>query len=146
VKLCQIKALLHLSWDTVQDGSRRNASPIIPRQPVMEEEARAQHTGFRLATISVRYATATRQDEFANIRGGFSAVRPPPTDDTARTPGSVIARAIRLSTSGAVLAVRSMRRNSPTGTPTDGRLRAHGETVITSRLEPATIAGLVYAS
>ena len=54
-------------------------------------------------------------------------------------------RAIRLSTAAAVLAVAGIAAYVSYG-HAYAVVRAHGETGITARLEPATIDGLVYAS
>ena len=56
-----------------------------------------------------------------------------------------IDRAIRLSTAAAVLAAAGIAAYVSYG-HTYAAVRAHGETGITARLEPATIDGLVYAS
>jgi hypothetical protein len=58
---------------------------------------------------------------------------------------SGIDRAIRLSTAAAVLAVAGIAAYVSYG-HAYAVVRAHGETGITARLEPATIDGLVYAS
>ena len=70
------------------------------------------------------------------VRGGLSADGHPP-------PG--IDRAIRLSTAAAVLAVAGIAAYVSYW-HAYAVVRAHGETGITARLEPATIDGLVYAS
>src|SRR5580693_7468989 len=58
---------------------------------------------------------------------------------------SSIDRAIRLSTAAAVLAVAGIAAYVSYW-HADAVVRAHGESGITARLEPATIDGLVYAS
>ena len=66
--------------------------------------------------------------------------------DSYRAPGSSsIDRAIRLSTAAAVLAVAAIAAYVSYW-HAYAVVRAHGETGITARLEPATIDGLVYAS
>ena len=91
--------------------------------------------------------TANEQDEFANaVRGGFSAdSHPLAGDDPRASVTSGIDRAIRLSTAAAVLAVAVIAAYVSYG-HAYAVVRAHGETGITARLEPATIDGLVYAS
>jgi Protein of unknown function (DUF2637) len=90
---------------------------------------------------------ADEQDELAEAaRGGFSADGCPPGDDdplAARTSG--IDRAIRLSTAVAVLAVAGIAAYVSYW-HAYAVVRAHGESGITARLEPATIDGLVCAS
>jgi hypothetical protein len=90
---------------------------------------------------------ATGQEELAEAaRGGFSADGRPPGDDDPPAPlTSGIDRAIRLSTAVAVLAVASVAAYVSYW-HAYAVVRAHGETGITDRLEPATIDGLVYAS
>ena len=91
--------------------------------------------------------TANEQDEFAKaVRGGFSADGYPLADDDPPAPlTSGIDRAIRLSTAAAVLAVAGIAAYVSYW-HAYAVVRAHGETGITARLEPATIDGLVYAS
>ena len=91
--------------------------------------------------------TANEQDELAKaVRGGFSADGYPLADDDPPAPlASGIDRAIRLSTAAAVLAVAGIAAYVSYG-HAYAVVRAHGETGITARLEPATIDGLVYAS
>ena len=90
--------------------------------------------------------TANEQDEFAKaVRGGFSADCYPLADDDPPAPGtSGIDRAIRLSTAAAVLAVAGIAAYVSYW-HAYAVVRAHGETGITARLEPATIDGLLYA-
>ena len=66
-------------------------------------------------------------------------------DDRRELPASSIDRAIRLSTAAAVLAVAAIAAYVSYW-HAYAVVRAHGETGITARLEPATIDGLVYAS
>jgi hypothetical protein len=91
--------------------------------------------------------TANEQDEFAKaVRGGFSADGYPLADGDHPAPlTSGIDRAIRLSTAAAVLAVAGIAAYVSYW-HAYAVVRAHGETGITARLEPATIDGLVYAS
>ena len=91
--------------------------------------------------------TADEQDEVAEaVRGGFTADRHPPAGDDPPAPqASGIDRAIRLSTAAAVLAVAGIAAYVSYW-HAYAVVRAHGETGITARLEPATIDGLVYAS
>jgi hypothetical protein len=80
------------------------------------------------------------------VRGGLSADgHPPPGDDLPAPSPRGIDRAIRLSTVAAVLAVAGIAAYVSYGHAYTV-VRAHGETGITARLEPATIDGLVYAS
>ena len=80
------------------------------------------------------------------VRGGLSADgHPPAGDDPPAPPPRGIDRAIRLSTVAAVLAVAGIAAYVSYG-HAYAVVRAHGETGITARLEPATIDGLVYAS
>ena len=97
--------------------------------------------------ICVRYPLPTRQAEPAGaVRGGLSADgHPPAGDDPPAPPARGIDRAIRLSTAAAVLAVAGIAAYVSYG-HAYAVVRAHGETGITARLEPATIDGLVYAS
>jgi hypothetical protein len=91
--------------------------------------------------------TADEQDELAEaVRNGFSAAGYPRGDDDPPVPlRSGIDRAIRLSTAAAVLAVAGIAAYVSYG-HAYAVVRAHGESAITARLEPATIDGLVYAS
>ena len=67
------------------------------------------------------------------------------SDDYRATAASSIDRAIRLSTAAAVLAVAGIAAYVSYW-HAYAVVRAHGESGITARLEPATIDGLVYAS
>ena len=91
--------------------------------------------------------TAAEQDELAEaVRSGFSADGYPLGDDDPPVPlTSGIDRAIRLSTAAAVLAVAGIAAYVSYW-HAYAVVRAHGESGITARLEPATIDGLVYAS
>ena len=91
--------------------------------------------------------TAAEQEELAEaVRGGFSADGYPLGGDDHPAPlTSGIDRAIRLSTAAAVLAVAGIAAYVSYG-HAYAVVRAHGETGITARLEPATIDGIVYAS
>ena len=91
--------------------------------------------------------TAGEQDELAEAaRNGFSAVGYPLGDDDPPVPlTSGIDRAIRWSTAVAVFAVAGIAAYVSYW-HAYAVVRAHGETGITARLEPATIDGLVYAS
>jgi Protein of unknown function (DUF2637) len=90
---------------------------------------------------------AAGQAELAEaVRGGLSADGHPPAGDYPPAPlASGIDRAIRLSTAAAVLAVAGIAAYVSYW-HAYAVVRAHGETGITARLEPATIDGLVYAS
>jgi len=94
---------------------------------------------------SIRAATGQAGPAGAG-RGGFSASGyPPGDDDPPAPPASGTDRAIRQSTAAAVLAAAGIAayvcyRHAY------AVIRAHGETGITARLEPATIGGLLYAS
>ena len=90
---------------------------------------------------------ATEQEEPPEIvRSGFSADGCPLADgDPPAALTSGIDRAIRLSTAVAVLAVAGIAAYVSYW-HAYAVVRAHGETGITARLEPATIDGLVYAS
>ena len=91
--------------------------------------------------------TADQQDELAEAaRRGFSAAGYPLGDDYPPVPRtSGIDRAIRLSTTAAVLAVAGIAAYVSYW-HAYAVVRAHGENGITAQLEPATIDGLVYAS
>ena len=77
--------------------------------------------------------------------GSAPTATPPVGDDPPAPPASGIDRAIRLSTAAAVLAVAGIAAYVSYW-HAYAVVRAHGETGITARLEPATIDGLVYAS
>ena len=111
----------------------------------MEEEPMSDPGFARPDLCSIR--TADEQEELAEaVRGGFSADGYPLGDDDPPAPlTSGIDRAIRLSTAAAVLAVAGIAAYVSYW-HAYAVVRAHGETGITARLEPATIDGLVYAS
>jgi hypothetical protein len=111
----------------------------------MEEEPMSYPRSARPDLCSIR--TADEQDEHAElVRGGFSAVGYPPGDDHPPVPlTSSIDRAIRLSTAAAVLLVAGIAAYVSYWHAYTV-VRAHGESGITARLEPATIDGLVCAS
>ena len=90
---------------------------------------------------------ADEQEELAEaVRGGISADGHLLGDDDPSAPReSGIDRAICLSTAAAVLAVAGIAAYVSYW-HAYAVVRAHGETGITARLEPATIDGLVYAS
>jgi hypothetical protein len=90
---------------------------------------------------------AAGQAELAEaVRGGLSADHHPLAGDYPSAPlASGIDRAIRLSTAAAVLAVAGIAAYVSYW-HAYAVVRAHGESGITARLEPATIDGLVYAS
>ena len=90
--------------------------------------------------------TADEQELAEAVRSGFSAAGDPLGDDdppVSLTSG--IDRVIRLSTAAAVLAVAGISAYVSYW-HAYAVVRAHGESGITARLEPATIDGLVYAS
>jgi len=91
--------------------------------------------------------TADGQEELAEaLRGGLSADGYPLGDDDHPAPAaSGTDRAIRLSTVVAGFAVAGIAAYVSYW-HAYAVVRAHGETGITARLEPATIDGLVYAS
>ena len=91
-------------------------------------------------------AAAGQAEPTGAARGGLTADCYPPAGDHPPAPRATgIDRAIRLSTSAAVLAVAGIAAYVSYGHGY-AVVRAHGETGITARLEPATIDGLVYAS
>ena len=77
--------------------------------------------------------------------GSMTAVAAAPGGGRSQTGASGIDRAIRLSTAAAVLAVAGIAAHVSYW-HAYAVIRAHGESGITARLEPATIDGLVYAS
>jgi hypothetical protein len=94
---------------------------------------------------SIRPA-AGQEEPAGTARGGLSADGHRPVGDypAALLPAG-IDRAIRLSTAAAVLAVAGIAAYISYWHAC-AVVRAHGETGITARLEPASIDGLVYAS
>jgi hypothetical protein len=111
----------------------------------MEEESMSCPGFARSDLCSIR--TAGEQDELAEaVRSRFSAAGYPLADDdppVSLTSG--IDRVIRLSTAAAVLVVACIAAYVSYW-HAYAVVRAHGESGITARLEPATIDGLVYAS
>ena len=91
-------------------------------------------------------AAAGQAEHAEAVCGGLTADgRPPAGDDPPAPPAGGIDCAIRLSTAAAVLAVAGIAAYVSYW-HAYAVVRAHGETGITARLEPATIDGLVYAS
>jgi hypothetical protein len=111
----------------------------------MEEESMSYPGFARPDLCSIR--TAGEQDELTEaVRSGFSAVGYPLGGDDPPVPlTSGIDRAIRLSTAAGVFAVAGTAAYISYW-HAYAVVRAHGESGITARLEPATIDGLVYAS
>ena len=102
--------------------------------------------GFTRPDLCSIRAAAGRAEPAGAARGGLSADRHPlADDDLPAPPARGIDRAIRVSTAAAVLAVAGIAAYVSYG-HAYAVVRAHGETGITARLEPATIDGLVYAS
>ena len=102
--------------------------------------------GFTRPDLCSIPAAAGQAEPAGAARGGLTADgHPPPGDDPPAPQASRIDRAIRLSTAAAVLAVAGIAAYVSYG-HAYAVIRAHGETGITARLEPATIDGLVYAS
>jgi hypothetical protein len=111
----------------------------------MEEEP-MPYPGFAPPDLCSIRAAAGQEELAEAVRGGFSADGRPPGDDDPPAPlTSGIDRAIRLSTAVAVLAVAGIAAYVSYW-HAYAVVRAHGESGITARLEPATIDGLVYAS
>ena len=102
--------------------------------------------GFTRPDLCSTHAAAEQEELAEAVRGGFSAHGYPLGGDDPPAPlTSGIDRAIRLSTAVAVLAVAGIAAYVSYW-HAYAVVRAHGETGITARLEPATIDGLVYAS
>ena len=102
--------------------------------------------GFARPDLCSIWAAAEQEELAEAVRGGYSAGGYPLADDDPPAPlTSGIDRAIRLSTAVAVLAVAGIAAYVSYW-HAYAVVRAHGETGITARLEPATIDGLVYAS
>ena len=102
--------------------------------------------GFTRPDLCSIRAAAGQAEPAGAVRGGLSADGHPPAGDDPPAPlASGIDRAIRLSTAAAVLAVAGIAAYVSYW-HAYAVVRAHGETGITARLEPATIDGLVYAS
>jgi hypothetical protein len=91
-------------------------------------------------------AAAEQAEPAGAVRGEFSADSELLVgDDPPAPPAGGIDRAIRLSTAAAVLGVAGIAAYVSYG-HAYAVMRAHGETGITARLEPATIDGLLWAS
>ena len=91
-------------------------------------------------------AAAEQAEHAESARDRLTADGRPPTGDYTPAPlASGIDRAIHLSTAAAVLAVAGIAADVCYGHAC-AVIRAHGQTGITARLEPATIDGLVCAS
>jgi hypothetical protein len=104
------------------------------------------YPGFARRDLCSIRAAAEQEEPAGAVHGGFSADGDPLSDDDPPAPlTSGIDRAIRLSTAVAVLAVAGIAAYVSYW-HAYAVVRAHGETGITARLEPATIDGLVYAS
>ena len=102
--------------------------------------------GFTRSDICSIRAIASKGRLAGAARGVLSADGNPLADGDLHEPlASSIDRAIRLSTAAAVLAVAAIAAYVSYW-HAYAVVRAHGETGITARLEPATIDGLVYAS
>jgi hypothetical protein len=102
--------------------------------------------GFTRPDLCSIRAAAGQAELAGAVRGGLSADGHPLGGDDPPAPlASGIDRAIRLSTAAAVLAVAGIAAYVSYW-HAYAVVRAHGETGITARLEPATIDGLVYAS
>ena len=103
-------------------------------------------SGFTRPDLCSIRAVAGQPEPAGAVRGGLSADSHPRAGDDPPAPlASGIDRVIRLSTAAAVLAVAGIAAYVSYG-HAYAVVRAHGETGITARLEPATIDGLVYAS
>ena len=102
--------------------------------------------GFTRPDLCSIRAAAGQAEHAEAVRSGLSANGHPPADDyPPASQANGIDRAIRLSTAAAVLAVAGIAAYV-SHWHAYAVVRAHGETGITARLEPATIDGLVYAS
>jgi hypothetical protein len=102
--------------------------------------------GFTRPDLCSTPAADAEAEPAGTARSGLSADCHPPADDDPPAPLTTgIDRAIRLSTAAAVLAVAGIAAYVSYW-HAYAVVRAHGETGITARLEPATIDGLVYAS
>jgi hypothetical protein len=111
----------------------------------MEEESMSDPRFARPDLCSIS-AAAEQAEPAGAVSCEFSADgHPLGDDDPTAPPASGIDRAICLSTVTAVLAVAGIAAYVSYG-HAYAVVRAHGETGITARLEPATIDGLVYAS
>ena len=102
--------------------------------------------GFTRPDLYSIRAAAGQTEPAEAVRGGLSADgHSPAGDDPPAPPANGIDRAIRISTAAVVLAVAGVAAYVSYW-HAYSVVRAHGETGITARLEPATIDGLVYAS
>jgi Protein of unknown function (DUF2637) len=102
--------------------------------------------GFSRPDLCSIPAADAEAEPAGEVRGELTADGHPPIGDDPPAPlASGIDRAIRLSTAAAVLAVAGIAAYVSYW-HAYAVVRAHGETGITARLEPATIDGLVYAS
>ena len=102
--------------------------------------------GITRPDLCSKRAAAERAELAEALCGGLSADHYPPAGDDPPAPlANGIDRVIRLSAAAAVLAVAGIAAYASYG-HAYAVVRAHGETGITARLEPATIDGLVYAS
>jgi hypothetical protein len=111
----------------------------------MEEEPMSG-LGFTRSDICSISSIASHGRIARAARGVLSADGYPLADnDRHELPATSIDRAIRLSAAAAVLAVAAIAAYVSYW-HAYAVVRAHGETGITARLEPATIDGLVYAS
>ena len=99
----------------------------------------------RLDLCPVPAADAQAEPAGAVCGGHGADGHPPPGNDPPAPLASGVDRAIRLSTAAAVLAVAGIAAYVSYW-HAYAVVRAHGETGITARLEPATVDGLVYAS
>ena len=104
------------------------------------------HPGFTRPDLCSIPAADAEAEPAGAVRGGLSADGHPPAGDDPPAPlPRGIDCAIRLSTVAAVLAVAGIAAYVSYW-HAYAVVRAHGETGLTARLEPATIDGLVYAS
>ena len=104
------------------------------------------HLGFTQPDLCSIRAAAEQAEPAEAVRGALNAdSRPLAADDPPAPPASGIDRAIRLSTAASVLAVAGIAAYVSYW-HAYAVVRAHGESGIIARLEPATIDGLVYAS
>jgi hypothetical protein len=104
------------------------------------------HPGITRPDLCSIHVAAEQAEHAEAARSGLTADDHPPADYYPPEPlTSGTDRAIRLSTAAAVLAVAGIAAYVSYG-HAYAVVRAHGETGITARLEPATIDGLVYAS
>ena len=102
--------------------------------------------GFTQPDLCSMIAADAEAEPAGAVRSGLGADGHPPAGDDLPAPSPRgIDRAIRLSTAAAVLAVAGIAAYVSYW-HAYAVVRAHGETGITARLEPATIDGLVYAS